>query len=540
MTYISKEQVKNIIDNAPTGTNPEMVVRGLLAKGHTLEGLGDAKVVIPEKKNLINKIFPGEKVGQAIGTLAGYGLSKLQGTSKFYDTSAPSPLQVGGDVLAGASFVGGLKLPMAKSFLGQVGQFGGLSGGGALGQGLADKKGTGEIIKDTAKATAIGGVLGGVFNLLGRGVLALAKKTAPATLSFTSGVPKKAIEQAIKSPQSAKIGRTQTNVTELQQKAIQALKNPQQGLYRTLSDEFSSGLDEVSSKYGYGGRLGTTPQTSAFKYQGGGVDLPAFNKATAMATKGNAKTNDKIANQVRSLVNDFRLTSKNGQIDFSKSSITKGAEQFNIQEAFNTVKNWTDYTPKGLQVLAERIAGLRNFDTVSGTKQSAILGQIYNKIAGKKGIIETTYPELALLRRNFAKTTEVLDEINSVIGGDARNIKGTQGAVNRLSNIFKEDRELYVDTVKALSERSGVDLLGILAGTEFQQVLPKFIRGIGGGGTAGVTALAAYVINPWIALLLPLFSPRAVGKIVEVAPQVGKTTKTLLRSGVSQGVGRGQ
>jgi len=53
----------------------------------------------------IQKIFPGQKVGQAIGTLAGYALTPKE-NRKYYDTSAPSVGQVIGDVAQGALTVG--------------------------------------------------------------------------------------------------------------------------------------------------------------------------------------------------------------------------------------------------------------------------------------------------------------------------------------------------------------------------------------------------------------------------------------------------
>lgn len=549
MTYISKEQVRNIIDNAPKGTDPSFVVAGLLERGHTLEGYGNAEMVQsnPPKRDLLQTLEKvanvaslgvGKKVGQAIGTLAGYGISKIKGNSEFYDTTAPSPKQVVGDVIQGASLVGGLKLPTSGGILRGAGQVASLSGASALGQSLANNQGARETAIDTAKATAIGGVVGGVFGLLGKGISTLAKKTAPTALEFTSGVPKGAIQQAIKSPQSAKIGRTQTSVVELQKQAVEALKNPETGLYRALSDEFSSGLESISSKYGYAGTLQNTVKGKLLKYPGGGVNLPAFNQATKVATKGaNAVGGANIANQAKSLFNDFRLTTKKGVIDFSKSSITKNAEQANIQVAFDTVSNWKDYTPAGLQTLAERIGSLRKFDTVSGTKQSAILGKLYNKVAGQGGLIARNYPELYTLRQNFAKNTEIYSEIGSIIGVKAKTPMAVTSAVNRLSNIFKEDKELYVNAVKVLSERSGTDILSILAGTEFQKVLPNFVRGLGGGSVVGV---GASVLNPWLILLAPLFSPRAVGKIVETAPNVAKATKAITRSATSQAVGRGQ
>ncbi len=74
----------------------------------------------------------------------------------------------------------------------------------------------------------------------------------------------------------------------------------------------------------------------------------------------------------------------------------------------------------------------------------------------------------------------------------------------------------------------------MLAGTEFQRVLPGFVRGLGGGGALSV---GAAVLNPFLLLLAPLFSPKAIGKVITNAPKLGKTiepTKKIITGAVNQ------
>ena len=47
MAYLSKDQVKQIIQNAPSGTNPAGIVAALRQKGHQLEGFGDTQNFSP-------------------------------------------------------------------------------------------------------------------------------------------------------------------------------------------------------------------------------------------------------------------------------------------------------------------------------------------------------------------------------------------------------------------------------------------------------------------------------------------------------------
>ncbi len=127
--------------------------------------------VLATAGNVVNSIFPGKQVGQAIGTAAGAVIAKANGTYNNYDLSAPSPLQVGGDVAQGALTVAAPNIGTGETALGRIGA------NVALGAGLG---GTNAIAKggnigDVAKQTAIGGAVGGVGSAIGEGVGALVK-----------------------------------------------------------------------------------------------------------------------------------------------------------------------------------------------------------------------------------------------------------------------------------------------------------------------------------------------------------------------------
>ena len=386
----------------------------------------------------------------------------------------------------------------------------GLGTGYALdvGSKLQEDKTLGEAIKP-----GVGTVVGGALPIAGVG-LNLAKKALPATLSFTSGVPQKAINKAIESPEAAKMGRTGMNVEEITAKSTDSLKK----LYSNLSDDFSKGLEGITSKTG---------QTKS----GVIYDEKGF-------LKGSNAIKDRLVRSTRDFAREFRISMKKGPegmaVDFSKSPIVKGGEKTNIQEAMNTISSWNDWSAKGMQDLAERIGALRNFESGAKTESSAILGKMYHRLtasADKKGIIGEFYPELAQLRTKYSLNRGVLDDINDVLTKGKDNPKAVQGAVTRLSNVFKDDKETYINVVRELSDRSGVDILGLLAGTEFQKVLPNFVRGLGGGGAL---AVGSAVLNPWLMLLAPLFSPRAVGKGIEMGVKsaplrqaLGETTKKI-------------
>ena len=56
------------------------------------------------------------------------------------------------------------------------------------------------------------------------------------------------------------------------------------------------------------------------------------------------------------------------------------------------------------------------------------------------------------------------------------------------------------------------------------------MRGLGGGGAVGV---GASVLNPWLVLLAPLFSPRAVGAITRNAGAVKDTADAVSKAVVA-------
>lgn len=152
-----------------------------------------APVAPPEKdflqkaEGVISSIFPGQKVGQAIGTLAGLGISKLQGTSKYYDTSAPSPLQVVADVAQGALMVAGGGAAKGATTIPKLIEGGALLGAGFGGTGaIAEGKGAEDVTKQTLLGGILGGATGGLFGLGGK------------AFSFLKGnLSKKTVQQVI-------------------------------------------------------------------------------------------------------------------------------------------------------------------------------------------------------------------------------------------------------------------------------------------------------------------------------------------------------
>jgi hypothetical protein len=191
-------------------------------KGYTMPGNTD---LLRKTGSVVNKIFPGKQVGQAIGTLGGFGVTAIRerlgqvpkGTTSQYDLSAPSPLQVAGDVAKGAASVAGARLPVASSILGKAGQFGALGGVSGGASGIAEGKSLGESAGQAARGAAVGALVGLTFGVVEKGIKA-----------GTSGV-----------------GKVGTKI--------------QQGVIRPSQTDFKDGFKmETIQKYNLGGSLQDT------------------------------------------------------------------------------------------------------------------------------------------------------------------------------------------------------------------------------------------------------------------------------------------
>jgi len=127
----------------------------------------------------VQNFFPGEQVGQSIGTLAGLGIEKAKGVvggkdnSQFYDVSSPTPLQTAGDIASGALNVAGFK------GVGTVGTFAQRllkTAGLGAGIGASESTAKGKNVSDTVKNATVGAVTGAALPVVGAGLNAVGKQ----------------------------------------------------------------------------------------------------------------------------------------------------------------------------------------------------------------------------------------------------------------------------------------------------------------------------------------------------------------------------
>jgi len=219
-------------------------------------------------------------------------------------------------------------------------------------------------------------------------------------------------------------------------------------------------------------------------------------------------------------------------LNFDKlnSNIVKPAERKQLQRVFDTIKQQTDFSVKGVQRVASKIGKLAKFETSTGDVSSAIIGEFYTTY---KNAIKNVYPELSKLRNVYDIQKTIIsgvDDIVKSVKDNKANPTAVTSAARKLSNLFKEDSEAYVEAVKRLEKQTGTDVMAELAASEFKNywsrsvASPLFQASFLAGG---------FLYNPWILSALVLFSPRFIGRLTtslgkmynigkQIAPKTGE------------------
>ena len=220
MANITQAQLQKLVQGAPPGTQPADVVRGLVARGHTIEGISDTKQealrTTDTRRNVLEKTadFLGiEKVGQRVGselvrfTKEGRDLKKLLGEGKIsqqeYEQITTGGVSnkeaIGSGIMLGANLFGGAiagkalgigakagsatgavrNIAAAAPTLGQATKIGAVTGAiGGVGAGLEQDKEAAGVIESAALGALIGAGIPLATKLVGaglRGTAALAR-----------------------------------------------------------------------------------------------------------------------------------------------------------------------------------------------------------------------------------------------------------------------------------------------------------------------------------------------------------------------------
>lgn len=343
------------------------------------------------------------------------------------------------------------------------------------------------------EAFAIGGLTPVIARpLVGlyKNLIKVGRETLKSIFKATTSVPEAAISEANKFPNLVRKGfKKDVSATTIRGDILKSYKL----VKSEMESAFKTGLEELRSLTPRFGIARTaTGQFSAAK--------------SAFEDLLQTQTEEGLPNVLRK----YRISVLGGKLDFNRlnSSITNKAEQTQIQEMYNTLLRQKDFSVKGVQDVAARLNALRKFETSKGNLSSVVVSDMakaYEKI------IRKVYSKLADLRNQYSTMKGILRNVDAIVNASKNgNIKAISSSVKRLTNIFREDNDVYIDALKVLEQKSGQKFLSRLAGTEFQRIAPGILRTAVALGGIGVGAF----FNPAAVLLIPLFSPRAVGGMI--------------------------
>lgn len=477
--------VQQMIQNKESDSNVQFVVSDFVKK---YSGEVKPQEDIPFVPKPLEPIVRGAaKVGEFLG-MKPLATSIAEGLAGAPQTQTPK--QIAGSALQTGLLVTPLGVP--KTLLGKTLQFAGIGAGFGFGKGLEE----GKTIPESAKEAIKSGVITGALPVVGKGLAIAGKKVAKpigeavsSVLGQFIGKPAEVIKKAFQDPEKVARAMALKKIPEtIRTESINLLS----GLKTEAKTAFRKGLEEQQKLHPFG-KTGQILVQKEF---------------------GNIKSN------VSNLLRDNRVAiSGTGKLNFDKltSAIVSPYERKNVQSAIETIFNQKKFLPKDVQAVSAKLTKLSKYTEGAIPQSSAIIRQIHS--AYKKGL-ETAYPKLADIRKKYAVEKKVYDELDNLLGVGKFKPTNITSAIKRLSNVFREDNELYLDVIKKLEARTGIDILAQLAASEFGKLAPASF----GSKIAQAGLLAGGVfINPFIFLAFPLFSPKFVGKATVSTAKLGQT-----------------
>lgn len=245
MARLSQEQYNTL---KAKGLNDKRIAELAKSKGYELP---DNRDFLAKSADFVSSIFPGKQVGQAIGEVAALPYSQIQeargklpqGTSQeVYKTmgqGSPTPLQVGGDILAGAATVAGFKAPPVASVTGRLAQTAGL---GATLSG-ASSVAKGEDLLTVGKEALKGGAFGLATQGFFEAIPAISKLVGSKSSTLSKGLREKNLR--LSPLQKEKLNSKIDDVTGYLSK--NKVKGNPQEQYKFISDKYDDVENQVQS-----------------------------------------------------------------------------------------------------------------------------------------------------------------------------------------------------------------------------------------------------------------------------------------------------
>jgi hypothetical protein len=268
-------------------------------------------------------------------------------------------------------------------------------------------------------------------------------------LSYTSDVPEQAFERLLQNRETItpKIGVVD------QVKALDTARTATRTLRKTLSAEWDEGIDNIVKTF-EGQRLG----------------LP-----------------NNLQDKLVTVADEFGIDIPIGT---NFSNLSAKEMTYFLKKINELPKPVLTFSPKGAVVR----------ELKDSLKSIAV-----KNFGGDKG-------EFANLYKNYSAKKSVFDAANDLVNAynEGRPIKDTT-AMNRLQNIFDENKPAYLDAILDLEKTTGINIIDDVVASKFMPKMPNTMNKLSSAGGLGTKkGLLEKAVN---VLAFPLTSPRSAGFI---------------------------
>lgn len=436
-------------------------------------------------------VFGGGKVGESIGGLyaryidpQGRRLAAMdpEFAEKGFGGFAGSGVtgkEIAGSALKGAVSVGAAALPGAGSLIGRVGQ------GVALGYAsdVASNLEQNKVDFSPGFGTAVGVALPVAAKALGT--------LLKSTLGATTGVGKSVIERAVQSP-------NEVNQAIRQYARDNASK---QGLVERAKEAVQTYLNKRSMDYG---------------------DL------ISKITLDKPFSKKEIVTQFTDQLSKFKGQIVNGELKFNSSKLT-ATDKSDLQSFWQGLKEWTDFTPTGLDDLRQFIGNnINDFSAGKNSRASVALGNLKKFVTTG---LEQRAPGYKQILGDYGKKTQTAKDLLAELSLKSGNAKpSTQ--LNSILKLFKKDPEVIKNLTEVMGEQEANKLLNEISGALLSDALPQGISGLikeGGLTLGGLYALISGTVT----------LPTILGAAATTSPRLVGEASTLLGKGLKKGLGTG-
>lgn len=424
------------------GQTAGRVVNAVEGKGFTPSTGSDAQLPAaitpgtPENTKLTTDQGTSEKIGDIIGTTAQFFL--------------PSGLEE--DAIAKGSEV----LPKLGSWIAD--ESGKLT---TLG------KATAYGLKALVRGTAAGAITTAQTGSLKKGAetgLAVGLVDAPITwagkflggilknaASIASGEGRQIIDTIVKDPENSLTGM-KDDVANGLRKTAKAIRQYASDTYKNAISTYGKGLKDIEDKY--------LSSNTNFMKQGNNVIGPDGNFPITLSG---------VKNKLTSVFQDFGADG-----NFTKGFTFDNTGSVNLKtvlkSAYNSIKNWTDISPTGLNTLTQRLQ--RIAENTKLPEAAAAVGKITSNIRDYMG---EKIPEIADLNKGYAKTMQFLEDLDTHLStGVKRGIRegmnteqGMLDVTKKIAQLFGKDKETARQFIMGIP--GGAQMIAEQAGRNVKQ-----------------------------------------------------------------------